>query len=94
MKLVWTDAALRDLREVSAYIAENNPSAAARVRDRIRNSVRRLAEFPLSGRAGRVAETRELVVPGTAYLVPYRVRAERIEILAIFHAAREFPEEM
>ena len=44
------------------------------------------------GRPGRVAETRELVVPGSNYLVPYRVHEGRVEILAIVHAARDWPE--
>ena len=44
-----------------------------------------LIDHPSLGRAGRVPGTRELVVPDTPYLVPYRVRGMRIEILRIFH---------
>jgi toxin ParE1/3/4 len=57
--------------------------------NRIRASVMRLAELPLSG---RLAETRELVVSGTIHIVPYRVHEGRVEILAIFHAVRNWEE--
>lgn len=91
MRLVWTGRAVADLVAIADYVNEHNPRAALALRDRISAAVERLAEFPLSGRPGRVAETRELVIPGTAFVVPYRVRGERIEIIAILHAAREWP---
>ena len=92
MMVVWSRRALAHLSAISRYIAEHNPSAAGEIRDKIRKSVYRLVEFLLSGHPGRVAETRELVVPGTHHIVPYRVREGRIEILAIFHSARDWPE--
>jgi plasmid stabilization system protein ParE len=42
---------------------------------------------------GRVEGTRELVIAGTAFVVVYRVEAERVEVLAVLHAARKWPEE-
>jgi len=53
-----------------------------------------LKKNPALGRAGRVAGTRELVVAGTPYVVPYRVRGEAVEILRVFHAARRWPEKL
>jgi toxin ParE1/3/4 len=44
--------------------------------------------FPYSGRRGSVEETYELVVPRLPYIVVYRV-TERVEIVAIFHAAQQ-----
>lgn len=93
MKIVWSHRALGQLRAISAYIAEHNPAAAMSIRDRIRTGINQLRDFPLSGRAGRVAETRELVISGAPYLAAYRQRGDRIEILAILHAAREWPED-
>ncbi len=55
------------------------------------DAVDRLADFPAMGRPGRVGGTRELVVPGTPYIIPYRVRKEKIEVLRVFHAARKWP---
>ena len=44
------------------------------------------------GRPGRVPGTRELVIPGTPYIVPYRVQGEAIQILRVYHSARRWPE--
>jgi toxin ParE1/3/4 len=43
------------------------------------------------GRRGRVAGTRELIVSDTPYIIPYRVRANAVEILRVFHAAGKWP---
>jgi toxin ParE1/3/4 len=43
------------------------------------------------GRPGRVSGTRELVIPGTPYIVPYRVRGGKLEILRILHATQRWP---
>ena len=44
------------------------------------------------GRPGRVPKTRELVVSGTPYLVIYRVKNDRLEVLRVFHGARQWPQ--
>jgi plasmid stabilization system protein ParE len=43
------------------------------------------------GRPGRVLGTRELVVPDTPYVIPYRVRRERLELIAVFHGRQKWP---
>ena len=48
------------------------------------------ASIAALGKAGRVAKTRELVVAGTPYIVIYRVKDNRLEILRIFHGARQW----
>ena len=50
-----------------------------------------LAAHPHAGRAGRVSGTRELVVSGTSFIAPYRVRGEVVELLAVLHGARQWP---
>jgi plasmid stabilization system protein ParE len=45
-----------------------NPSAAILVDERIVAAVFRLIDFPASGRVGRIAGTRELVIDGTPYV--------------------------
>lgn len=91
MKVVWRRTARDDLLTARRYIAEHNPRAAARVFERIRTSVRRLAERPNLGRPGRVEGTRELVVPNTPYLVVYAVLQEELDILAVLHHAQDWP---
>jgi toxin ParE1/3/4 len=92
VRVRWLRRALRNLDEEAEYIARDNPLAAARMVERIATSAERLAAHPASGRPGRVPGTRELVVSGTPYIVPYRVRRDTIEILGVFHAARKWPE--
>lgn len=92
MRVRWLRRALDNLDEEAAYIARDDPRAAARMVERIAASVERLAAHPASGRPGRVPGTRELVVGDTPYLVPYRVRNETVEILRVFHGARKWPE--
>jgi addiction module RelE/StbE family toxin len=87
----WLRTALQNLREESEYIAAENPAAATAVVKKVRAAVVLLTENPALGRPGRVTGTRELVVPSTRYLIPYRVRNEQIEILRVFHTSRKPP---
>ncbi len=91
MRVRWLRTALHNLEDEAAYIAEDDPAAAARTVDRIRPAVDHLSDHPEIGRPGRVAGTRELVVPGTPYVIPYRVQGDQVEILRVFHGARRSP---
>ena len=62
MKLTWSAFALSDRDAIFTYIEAENPSAAILVDERIVAAVRRLIDFPASGRVGRIAGTRELVI--------------------------------
>jgi len=68
-----------------------NPKAAVHVDEEIARAVRRLLDFPESGRPGRIEGTRELVVPRTPYIAAYMVMADRIRILPILHGAQIWP---
>lgn len=92
MKLRWTAPALRDLEAIVDAIARDDPSAAARMVTRIFDQADRLVDFPHIGLSGHIPGTRELVVAGAPYVVPYRVRDAEVELLAVFHAARRWPE--
>jgi toxin ParE1/3/4 len=92
VRVRWLRRALQNLDEEAEYIARDDPDAAAQMVDRIATSVERIATHPALGRTGRVPGTRELVVSGTPYVVPYRVHGETVEILRVFHGARKWPE--
>ena len=51
-----------------------------------------LPDNPEIGRTGRIVGTRELVVPKTPFIMPYRVNGQSLEILRIYHAAQRRPE--
>jgi toxin ParE1/3/4 len=93
MRVRWTAPALRDLEAIGDHIAGNDPAAAAaRIVNRILDQADLLASYPHAGRTGRVPGTRELVIPNTPFILPYRVREEAVELLAVFHGAQQWPE--
>jgi len=91
VKLVWTRLALEDLYHARAFLEAVNPPAAQRAIDRIERATEGLLVHPEMGRPGRFEGTRELVVLGTPFIVPYRVRGDRIEIIGVIHGARRWP---
>lgn len=90
MRLEWTDPALQDLREAGDYLAQENPQAAAMMAARIQEAVEYSMDYPGIGRAGRLSDTRELVVTGTPFLVIYRLRCPTVQILRLLHHARKW----
>ncbi len=92
MKLIWSPQSLHDFIAVQAYISQEDPKAARAVVLRIVSLVEeKLSGLPHLGRPGRVEGTRELFVPGTPFIVPYRVKSQTVEILRVYHAARRWP---
>lgn len=82
MRLVWAQYALDDRDAISTYIENENPKAAVHVDEEIARAVRRLLDFPESGRPGRIEGTREFVSPRT----PYSSATSRHNINACFAA--------
>lgn len=94
MKIRWLADAVNDLVEIQDYIANDNPHAAESVAKHIKICANSLKEHPGIGRPGRVEGTRELVVPGLPYIIPYRVKNNVVEILRVLHGAMEWPEKL
>ncbi|MCS3453298.1 addiction module RelE/StbE family toxin [Bradyrhizobium elkanii] len=80
--------ALSDRDDIFSYIEAENPRAAVHVDEQIADAARRLLDFPDSGRPGRVAGTRELVIPRAPYVAAYFVDGETVRICACFTARR------
>jgi len=94
VKLVWSAFALSDRDGIFTHIVAENPRAAIALDERIAAAAHRLVEFPESGRPGRVAGTRELVIVGTPYVAAYAVTESSIRILRILHGAQKWPDEL
>lgn len=92
MIIRWLDDAVDDLRSLRQYISQENTTAAAKIVKKILNSIDMLSEQPGIGRPGRVLNTRELIISGTPYIVPYRVKNNVVEILRVFHCSMLWPE--
>ena len=91
MNIAWSRRAVIHLADLRAYIAREKPTAADRVGVALLAAVERLAAMPNLGRPGRVPGTRELVVPDTPYVLPYRLRHGQLEIIAVFHGRQKWP---
>ena len=91
MKIIWSRRAIRNLFHLREYIESASEQNAAFVAKRILKTVDLLESHPEMGRPGRVVGTRELVVADTPYIIPYRVRREWLELLAVFHGRQKWP---
>ena len=92
MRLVWTNAAVADLEQISDYLFENNPELAGTTIQSIFKSASVLKLFPRRGRPGRKESTRELVLTHLPYLVVYEVVDQSVRVLRVLHGARRWPE--
>jgi toxin ParE1/3/4 len=91
MNVVWSPRAIRHLIAIREFIEKDSDQNAAMMAERILNAIGILATQPQMGRSGRLTGTRELVILGTPYIAPYRVRRERLELLAVFDGRRQWP---
>ena len=94
-RLTWSPAARFDLREIFAYIAEDDPATAGRFVRSLFCAVERLPCFPESGRI--VPEFRDPAIREVIRRpcrIVYRIKAGSglIEIARVWHAARGIPE--
>ncbi|MEK1893734.1 MAG: type II toxin-antitoxin system RelE/ParE family toxin [Rhizobium sp.] len=94
MKVTWSAFALSDRDGIFSHIEAENVVAAIAVDQRIASTAQRLRDFPESGRPGRIAGTRELVVTGTPYIAAYQIVGETIRILRVLHGAQRCPDEL
>jgi addiction module RelE/StbE family toxin len=94
VNLRWSKRAIRRLASIHDYIAKDSPDAAIRVAAAIVEAALRLQTLPHMGRPGRIDGTRELVIPGLPYIIPYRVVDEVIQIASVIHTSRKWPEKL
>ena len=92
MKLViWLDLAIEDLKNTGLYIAQESPKSAYEVLIKIKGAADNLSYNPEIGRVGRVSGTRELVITGIPYILPYVITEKNIQIIAVMHTSRKWP---
>lgn len=87
----------RDLPEIYARIARDNPDAAERVLDAVDATFAQIAAQPECGvpyptRNPRMKAVRMLPVSGfNDYLIFYRIEGDAIRVLHVVHGARHLP---
>ena len=89
MQVRWTSAALRRRAAIIEYIAQDNPEAALQLDADIAMAARKLLQFPMMGRCGRLPGTREWLVRKN-YLLVYLPDAMGITVLGVMHVAQDF----
>ena len=92
MHVKWTQKALINLEDAVEYIAKDNQIAAQKVAQKIWDSASILATQPALGRPGRVSGTRELVITGLPFVLPYSHQGGVIYILRVIHTSMIWPD--
>ncbi|MFZ0484875.1 MAG: type II toxin-antitoxin system RelE/ParE family toxin [Desulfobacterales bacterium] len=95
MRVHWTENAIGQLVNIYEYIAINSPTFAKRMVDRITRRSKQIADHPFSGRKVPEYESddvRELIE--TPYRIIYRIKSDQIDVLAVIHGARLFPDDL
>lgn len=87
MKLVYSEEAVADLARLRAFIAEKDPSAAARVAAELLARLDNIRLFPELGRNVALAPEPNVVRDAVfgKYIVRYVAHAEAVVILRIWH---------
>ena len=89
MKLRWSSRALLDLQRLADRIAaDGKPMAATAFAAELFDAAKLLSAQPLIGRPGRRHDTREWIAHRNHLLV-YRVRGDEVQILQLWHVARQ-----
>lgn len=89
-EIAWTIPAQADLRRINSWLTENrNPEHALRIAIAIRARASVLERFPHIGRPGR-DDVRVLRIQTTPYLILYRLRPGRVEVLRVRHEREDW----
>ncbi len=92
IKYIVSSAAEGDLTEIWEYIAHDSVVAADRWIRRLREAIEALARNPGIGhKRPDLTDFPIFVWPVGAYLILYRVRKKRLEVVAVTHGARDIP---
>lgn len=93
LRVCFTPAGRAQFLAALQYIAADNPTAAAELRDRAAASLARLADFPESGHVLPEFPDlpfREVVI--APYRFFYRLKGETVWVVAVWHGA-QLPDE-
>ncbi len=94
MKLRYTEQARKDMDSLYQYVAREDPNAAQGVVERMAAMIEHLPQHPALGLRGRLPEVLELVIPNLPFVVVYELSKKTIDILAIIHKSRRWPDQL
>jgi addiction module RelE/StbE family toxin len=93
-KVIWTDSAIADLKDICEYISRNNPAASEKTGLGILSHVRILETFPFIGPAyprGSSGTIREIVYGNYRIFYEVTQKANVVHVLRVWHGARGEP---
>lgn len=91
--IIWAPQAIHDVESIRAFIAQDSPSYAELIANRLVAAIERLQSFPESGRVVPEHQDpmiREVIV--RPYRIVYRLRGDVVEIATVFRSSRQFPD--
>jgi toxin ParE1/3/4 len=89
VKLRWSETAAGHLEEIFEFIALDNANAALSTVEKLLIAIDRLAAYPHLGRAAHGGKRKLVRKP---FVVVYSVDADVVNIEAVFHGKRKYPE--
>ena len=93
LKIRINPVAIADVQEIKAYIAEDNPGAAAKMGNAIYSKIEKLADFPemgasLSAKINIKTDYRLLVCG--VYLIFYKIEGEFVSVYRVLNGVRDY----
>jgi len=85
MQIVWLPKAVENLEEIRSYIAQERPTSAEKVAQKIKQTVSMLEDHPQLGKPSLLDGFRELHVAGLPFVIPYKVIGDKLVIVRVFH---------
>jgi toxin ParE1/3/4 len=92
MKAVdFSALAVRDLREIAAYIRRDSPANATSFSRELRPRCAKIGLLPYAARKVKGARHELRIVPFKSYIIIYRVADDRVTVERIWHGSRDIP---
>lgn len=93
--LIWTERSAADLEEIDAYIAADDPIAAARWVRKLVATAQRASQLPHSGRVVPELERNDVrEVLERSYRIIYQIFEDRVEVLTVIEGHRRLPADL
>ena len=89
-RFVLTSLAREDLDEIYEYVRKDNPDAALKVLNNLRNAMRNLAEMPVMGHLRRDLSDEPFRFWSVySYLIIYKPESRPLQVVRVLHGARD-----
>lgn len=88
-RIVFTDAARRDLLRLKQFFDSKNPHAGERIARRIGEAARLLGEFPFIGHGRPDLRPPRRVIAASPYLLVHVSTEDEVVILRVLHERRD-----